>query len=116
MTDITEFHHGETLQFTIAAKNRDGSVIDTPASQTLTLWIGNSIGGDVLLEFNTSPEVVLSDAGAGVWLVSVPYASYFADLIEARTYYYNITTKLGSDDPILQKEGRIRLNYSIKGL
>jgi hypothetical protein len=111
--DITEFSYGETLTFTIAAKDRDGSVITTPGSQTLTLWIGNTLGGAAALEFNSSPEVVLSDAGTGTWLVSVPYASYSSTLSEGRVYYYNLTTKLGSDDPILQKSGKIRLQAAL---
>jgi len=105
--DITEFSHGETLTFTIAAKDRDGSVITTPGSQTLTLWIGNSSRGAAALEFDSSPEVTLSDATDGIWLVSVPYSAYSPTLSEGRSYYYNLTTKLGSDDPILQKSGRL---------
>lgn len=113
MTDLTEFYHGETIEFTVAAKDRDGSVITTPGSQTLTFWIGNTQGGAALLEFSASPEVVLSDAGTGVWLVSIPFSAYSDDLNESSVLYYNITTKLGSDDPIMQKSGRLLLKPAI---
>ncbi|WP_320176609.1 hypothetical protein [Roseovarius pacificus] len=111
--DIDEFKHGETIEFTVAAKNRDGSVINTPGSQILTFWIGTSPGGNFSVMFKDSPEVVLSDAGNGIWLVSIPVSAYGPYLVEGRSYYYDITTQLGSDDPILQKKGRLYLGPAI---
>jgi hypothetical protein len=113
MTNIKTFYYGETLQFTIAAKNRDGGVIDNPASQTLTFWIGLTPDGDPVLTFNSAPEVSLADAGSGVWLVSVSFADYSATLKEGRIYYYNLTTTFGTDDPILQLEGELILQKAI---
>ena len=110
--DIDTFHEGEGLALTLAAKNRDGSVITTPASQTITFEIATKKGGPASLTFNSSPQVVLTDSGTGTWTIA-PTASDLSTMTEGKTYYYNIRSQLGAADPILQKKGKLVIQPGI---
>lgn len=79
--------YGETIGFTIAAKDRDQSVITSPASQTLSLVIGVDPLEAPLLTFDAPPQVTLIDPAAGRWLISVRFADYSGQLAEDVLYY-----------------------------
>lgn len=111
--DITSFHHGETVRFSINAKSRDGSIISNAANQTLTFLIGATPGGDPIIEANSSPQVVLVDAADGTYLVAVPASSYAAQLSEDTLYHYMITTTAPGEEPIVQRYGKFQFKPSI---
>ena len=83
--DLTALRHVQV--------NRDETVIGMSGSQTITFWIGTSAGGNFIVKFKDPPEVVLPDAGNGI--------------------YYDIATQLGLYDPIPQKIGRLNLGPAI---
>lgn len=111
--DIVDFHKGEGLRFTAALKNRDGAVIDSPATQTVTLRIGATESGGSVVEFSAAPEVTLTEEATGVWTFLIPPESLSA-VPENKVFRYNIWSQLGFAAPVLQIKGAIRLKASIE--
>ena len=107
--DISVFGENEDVVFTIAAKDRDGTVIATPASQTLTVVIARRDGTKVI-EVNTTPEVELTGAVLGVWTVTLR-ASALTDLIPGYVYRYDVWTESADSPPetMWQAGGSFRL-------
>lgn len=108
---ITNFYKGEAVEFTLLAKNPDGTVITTPLLQTLILTIGSSINGAPELEFDDKHTVVDESLGKYQLLLS---AANVSALVEGKTYYYNLWSKLAAADPRLQAYGKILLQKSIE--
>ncbi|MEL7299384.1 MAG: hypothetical protein AAFM92_03280 [Pseudomonadota bacterium] len=110
---LRDFHKGEGVAFTAALKNRDGSVIDSPASQAVTLRIAETEGGSSIVAFSASPQVVLTDELGGVWTFSMA-ASDLASVTEGAVGYYNIWSELAGQEPVLQLCGQFQLRYAIE--
>lgn len=110
--NIDGFHFGETIDIVVFAKNRDGTVIDSPASQTMKMVISATVGGAPLLEFSAAPQVILQDAGTGNFLIRL-FDSDYSSLSEATRYFYNIWTVDGSSVDLLQAHGEFYLRGAI---
>jgi len=112
--DITDFHKGEFVQFTLLAKDRDDTVITTPASQTVTMTIGTTADGSLSWEFSTATgHITLTDESTGEFTISLT-PSDLISVQENSTYYYNIWTELSPSQPLLQAKGKFRLLKSIE--
>jgi len=110
--DITEFHKGEYVEFTVAAKNPDGTVVSSPASQVMYMTIAASDDASALVQVSTtSGEITLTDAGNGIFTVALTPAD-LTDIKEGRTYHYNVWTELASK-PVVQAKGAFTLQDSI---
>lgn len=112
IVDITEYYKGEHVEITFFAKNRDNTPLTNPASQTITMTIGESNSGVPSLTFTTaSGDITLSDAPTARFLISLS-ASDLNTLVEGKTYYYNIWS--GTTQKTLQASGRFVLQFSIE--
>ena len=109
--NITEFYWGEPITLTLLAKDPDGTVITTPASQTIKMTIGRTKGGTALLDFDD--KGTLEDAGTGEFTVALAVSDYSSTLTEGQTYYYSLWSQLSSNDPRLQKWGKLVLGPAI---
>lgn len=110
--DIVEYHKGEYVEIDFFAKNRDGTVLTSPASQVVTMTIGETASGDPLLTFTTTGgKIVLTDAPTAKFTIGLLEAD-LTTLIEGRTYFYNIW--VGTSQPTLQAKGRFVLQNSIE--
>lgn len=112
MTDINEFSKGESVIFTVAMKNRDGTVITTPASQTCRVKIGLDLTAAALLTFDTTPQVELTNSTDGVWTVILKDADT-TSLVEGKSYRYFVWSELTGEDPILQQSGEFKLKRAL---
>lgn len=111
---IDAFHHGETIEFTIEGKRRNGANLEDPDNTTITFYVSASEGGDPVLTFTSSDaEVTQPDSGVALWLVSVPNSAYSPTLKEGVTYHYNLISEEGTDAPILQRWGTLKLKPAI---
>lgn len=109
--DITEYYKGEHVEITFFAKDRDNTPLDNAASQTITMTIGESVGGVPLLTFTTGGDITLVDGPTAEFLISLS-ASDLTSLVEGKTYYYNIWS--GTTQKTLQASGKFVLQYSIE--
>lgn len=113
-SNITEFHKGEYIEIILLAKDRDGSVISTPASQTMTFAIGDTPSGSPSLEFTTTAgDITLADVGTGEFTLQLTPTDLIS-LVENKTYYYNYWSEISSDQPLLQAKGQFKLLNSIE--
>lgn len=110
---LRDFHKGEGVAFTAELKNRDGSVIENPSNQTVTFRVSKTEGGSSIVEFDASPQVVLTDEPDGVWTFSMSVADLEA-VTEGAVGYYNIWSQLPGQEPILQVCGQFQLRYAIE--
>lgn len=112
-TDITGFYKGEVVDITFLAKNRDGSVISSPATAVVSMTISGNP--------KDAPALTFSTATGKISLVSVPLGSFrilleetdLDSLVEGKTYYYNIWTWQDPTQKTLQAYGKFNLQNSI---
>jgi hypothetical protein len=107
---ITNFFKGESIELTVLAKNNDGTTLTDPADYSLLLTVGVNAGAVPFVEFNS--HYTLIDPPTATFNITVPNAE-LTDLLEGKTYYYNIWSQGLSGDPRLQCKGKIVLNKSI---
>lgn len=113
--DILTFVEGESLQFTLAAKDRDGTVLDSAASAGIEFSLAakrDDAGSPDLTFTLTDSEVTLQDASTAVFAFDIPAASYSA-LTPGKTYYYDIYTTVGTS-VLHQIGGRFRIQRGAK--
>ena len=96
VANLLKFAIGETVRFTVAAKNRDGTALSSAASATFTLNIAASTASVPIYAFNTTPVVTLTDAGTALFTVVIPTAT-IPLLTEGTTYRYDIYTTATGD-------------------
>ena len=106
--DIKTFSKGEDVQFNVLLKNRDGTPLSDAATQTIDFVISEKNTGVVLAEFNTSPEVVLADAGTATWTVKLLRAD-LAVMTQDVAYEYNIWSTSAAAWRVLQITGTFTL-------
>ena len=107
--DLTDrFHYGSLIEITLLAREPDGEVIASPASQVVTILFAETRGGAAVASFNGSPQVTLQNANTGEYLIQLNASDYSA-LSEGTRYYYEIWTKLSTNPPLLQVRGEINL-------
>lgn len=110
VTNIDTFHYGEYIEIVLAAKNRDGTVIASPAAQVVSLTISDTEGGPPILEWNTTADptkISLTDAVLGEYTATLLPADT-ETLNEGQRYFYNLWSDLGGL-PVLQAKGVFRL-------
>lgn len=111
-TNIDQYHKGEYVEIDFFAKNRDGTALTNPASQVVTMTIGESVDGLPMLVFTTaSGEITLTDAPTSKFTIGLSTAN-LEDLVEGRTYYFNIW--VGTTQRTLQAFGKFILQNSIE--
>jgi hypothetical protein len=112
-TDITGFFKGEVVDINFLAKNRDGSILSSAATATVSMTIGNNPIDSPLLTFQTgSAEITLTSAPAGSFRIFLDPTD-LATLAEGKVYYYNIWTWQTPTEKTLQAYGRFVLQNSI---
>jgi hypothetical protein len=112
-TDITGFFKGEVVDINFLAKNRDGSVISSPATATVSMTIGNNPVDEPSLTFSTATgEITLVSAPTGSFRIFLEPTD-LVSLAEGKVYYYNIWTWQTSTEKTLQAYGRFVLQNSI---
>lgn len=106
------FRHGETVQISISAKERDGTTaLASAGSATLYLTIAAAEDADPLYQFSSSPQVVLGDGPTARWDVTLAPADVPL-LTEARTYFLNVWT-VRTGTVIFQARATLTLAASI---
>ena len=106
--DIKTFSKGEDVQFNLLLKNRDGTPLSDAATQTVVFVISEKNSGTVLAEFNTTPEVVLTDAGTATWTVKLLRAD-LAFMDQDVSYEYNVWSTSAALWRVLQITGTFTL-------
>lgn len=115
-TDITGFFKGEVVDISFLAKNRDGSILSSAATATVSITIGLTPQGDPLLEYTTvTGEISLTSAPAGSFRILLDPTD-LATLVEGKIYYYNIWTWQSAASKTLQANGKFILQNSIAPL
>lgn len=109
---ITEFYKGEPVTIRLFARDPGGAaVIASPASQVIKVTVGETKRGSAKLTFTSNYTLV--SATTGEFLITLA-ASDVSSLTEGETYFYNIWSQLNSEDPRLQKWGKLILGPSIE--
>lgn len=110
-TDIIEFYKGEYVEIDFFAKNRDGSVLSSPSTQTVAFTVAETQEADPLLSFSTVDKITLSDEATAKFTIGL-LATDLTAMIEGRTYYYNIW--VGTTQRTMQAKGKFVLQKSIE--
>ena len=106
--DIKTFSKGEDVQFTMLLKNRDGTPLSDAATQVVNFVISKKLGGAIIAEFNTTPEITLADALTANWTVKLLRADL--TLLEQKVdYEYNVWSTSATSWRILQITGTLTL-------
>lgn len=103
--DITGFHSDEDVDFTFAARDRDGTTVLTGvASATFTIEFMPGPGEAATYTFTDSDsEVTLTSEANGIFTITIATGA-LANLVAGRRCYYAVKTAV-SGDTILQKHG-----------
>jgi hypothetical protein len=115
---ITRFMFGETVAFSVLAKNRGATAADrtpltSPATQTIRLRISRTPRAAALLTFSTaSGHITLGDAATARFDVALHPAAYTSTLNEGRLYYWEIESESAAGVKIGQAVGTITLRRS----
>lgn len=110
---ISEFAFGETVQFSILAKNRgetaaERTALSSPATQTVRLRISRTPRGDALLTFTTGGSgIVLGDAATARFDVTLAPDDYTDTLKEGRLYFWEAESESAGGVIINQKRGTL---------
>ena len=115
MTPIYGFALGESASFTVLARERDGSVLATPGSQTVTFTLASSPSGPPLIEESTAgANVVLGSASVADFTITItPFAQTSAGIAAGRVYYYNVWSDDGAGTILRQLHGTVTFDLSI---
>lgn len=110
---IETTHKGEPLEILFEAKNGDGSVISNPDDQTVTFTVAKTKNGPTVLAFDAPPQVAMTDAENGLWLIQLDETD-LAGLQQENTYHFNIWSQRAGYAPRLQVYGRLKRLRSIR--
>lgn len=111
--NLLDFQIGETIRITVLAKERDGSVLNTPATATMSVHIALSPSDLAIHVFNTTPEVTLTDETAAEFTIVLP-ATAIPTLLEDTVYRYDIYTTSAGDDILHQAGGALKLKPAVE--
>lgn len=112
--NIEDSHKGEVLEIVIAVKNPDGTVIDDPTGQTITITVGRTPSDNKILAFSsTDDQVSILDADKGEWYIKLTEVE-LEGLQEDKAYYYNIWSQSATGAPRLQAYGRLKRKPAIQ--
>lgn len=113
--DITEFYKGETVQFSVEAKDRTGAALDlTGATVYLSVAAAKINEGALTVQWTEAdPQVTVTDAAGGLIDVNLSAADLNA-LDEGSTFHYGIWTYTASGVRLLQALGTIILASAVQ--
>ncbi len=111
--NLVGFYFQETVVFTVLAKERDGSILLSPGSATLTVRIADDARSDAIYSFAASPEVILTDIPSSEWRIVLP-AITIPLLLEDTEYRYDIYTVSGGGDRLHQKGGVFKFRPAVE--
>lgn len=111
--NLVGFYFEETVVFTVLAKERDGSILVTPETATMTIRIAEDAKSDSIYSFNGSPEVLLNDAPTSKWRIVLPAAT-IPLVLEDIEYRYDIYTVSAGADRLHQIGGVLRLRPAVQ--
>ncbi len=111
--NIDDFSKGEDLAFPVYMRNKDETVILNAASQQIDFVIVDLLTRAIVVEFNSSPQVVLADAGTGDWTITLSRVD-LASLNHTDEYEYNVfsTSNNGAGERLHQLIGLFTLDRS----
>lgn len=104
--NITDFSKGEQFQVKVLARNRDGTPLSDAANTTFEFIISDEVGGVALLTFNSSPQIILTDAAAADWAISLSPAD-LTTLTEETKYWYEVWTTSAGGIEVHQNKGAL---------
>lgn len=113
---ITEYHKGEYVRILFYAKNRAGEVLPNPSQHTVTMTVGESPEGSALLTLSTTNgKITLNNEATAEFIINI-YEADQTNLVEGRSYYYNIWTWSDATPTVqsLQAKGDLILKSSIE--
>ncbi len=111
--NLIGFYFQETIVFTVLAKERDGTILLSPATATMTIFIANDAASDSIYSFSASPEVVLDDAGTSAFKIVLPAAA-IPLILENTEYRYDVYTVAGGGDRLHQIGGALKLRPAVE--
>ena len=111
--NLVGFYFEETIIFTILAKERDGTLLITPATQTMTIRIADDAKSAAIYSFNTTPQITLSDVPTAEFTIKLTAAD-IPLILEDTEYRYDIYTVSASLDRLHQKGGVLKLRAAVE--
>ena len=111
--NLLDFHIGETIRITVLAKERDGSVLDSPATATMSVHIALTAGDLAIHVFNTVPEVTLTDEPTAEFAIVLPAAT-IPTILEGKVYRFDVFTTSSGGDILHQAGGALRLKPAVE--
>ena len=113
VVNLLDFAIGETVRITVLAKERDGTVLLSPGTATMTLNIAALPADTPIVTFNTTPEITLTDTPTSDFTIALPTAA-IPLILEGITYRYDIYTASAGGDVLHQAGGALRLKPAIE--
>ncbi len=111
--NLVGFYFEETVAFTVLAKERDGSLLLSPATATMTIRIADNAASDSIYSFNGSPEVTLDDEPTAAFKIVLPAAT-IPLVLEDTEYRYDVYTLASGGDRLHQIGGVLRLRPAVQ--
>lgn len=108
VTNILGFHQGEDIDIDLFAKEPDGSVIATPASQAVNMTVSVGEGTPALAEVSSGSGITLADEATGKFSITMTPSDLSA-LTPGVRYRYGIWTTI-SGASTLQAKGELLLH------
>ena len=111
--NLTAFRFGETVRVSLLAKERDGTVLDSPASATMTFKIAGSVADDAIHTFTTTPEITLADEPTSDFTIVLPAAT-IPLVLEGVSYRWDAWTTSVGGDVLHQSGGVLNLRSTVQ--
>ena len=111
--NLLKFKFGETVRFTILAKERDGTALASANTATMTLKIASILIGDILHTFTTVPEITLTDIPTADFTIVLPKAA-IPQVLEGVSYRWDAWTTSASGDVLHQAGGALNLGSVVE--
>ncbi len=111
--NLVGYYFQETVLFTVLAKERDGTILLSPATAVMIIRIADNASSDSIYSFNTTPEVEMTDVGTSEFTIALPAAT-IPLVFEDTEYRYDIYTVSPGGDRLHQIGGALRLRPSVE--
>lgn len=106
--NLTDFQFGETVRFTVLAKERDETALASADTATMTLKLASLSTGGVLHTFTTTPEITLTDIPTADFTIALPKAT-ISTILEGVSYRWDVWTTSAGGDVLHQAGGVLNL-------
>lgn len=113
--DITTFSDGEDIIIEVFAKDDEGNALTDTGNETIRLNVARNKTAAPVLSVDTSPQVVLTNAGTAHWTITLDAVNDLLNVIEpGRAYVFSIWSINGSTGRTYhQAEGRLVYQPSV---